>query len=121
MDKAYLEFLESKKNTFIESGFEISEKKLNPLLKDFQKFSVKVALSKGRFALFLDCGLGKTFCQIEWANQVNKKTKKPVLILAPLAIIQQTIDEGTKFAREWSIRPQSSQHTLARPSTTTHS
>jgi hypothetical protein len=97
MDKAYLEFLESKKNTFIESGFEISEKKLNPLLKDFQKFSVKVALSKGRFALFLDCGLGKTFCQIEWANQVNKKTKKPVLILAPLAIIQQTIDEGTKF------------------------
>jgi len=93
----YEAFLETKRKTFIESGFEISENKLNKQLKDFQKFSVKVALQKGKFALFLDCGLGKTFCQIEWSKQVNIKTKKPVLILAPLAIIEQTIAEGVKF------------------------
>jgi len=97
MSKDYFEFLDEKKKTFISSGFKVSDKQLNPLLKDFQKFCVKVALEKGRFALFLDCGLGKTFCQLEFANQVAKKTKKPVLILAPLAILQQTIDEGTKF------------------------
>jgi superfamily II DNA or RNA helicase len=89
MDK-YLEFLETKRKTFIESGFDISEKKLNPLLKDFQKYGVKIALKKGKFAFFFDCGLGKTFCQLEWSKQVMQKTKKKVLILAPLAIIEQT-------------------------------
>lgn len=100
MDKNYKEFLETKRKSFIESGFEIEEKKLNKSLKDFQKFGVKVALRKGKFALFFDCGLGKTFCQLEWAKQVKAKTKKPVLLLAPLAICQQTIDEGKKFGIE---------------------
>jgi DNA modification methylase len=35
--------------------------------------------------------------QLEWANQVNKKTDKPVLILAPLAVAGQTIKEAAKF------------------------
>lgn len=99
-EEKYLEFLGTKRKTFIESGFEISEKKLNPLLKDFQKFAVKIALLKGRFALFFDCGLGKTFCQLEWAKHVKLKTKKPVLLLAPLAICEQTIAEGKKFGIE---------------------
>lgn len=93
----YEAFLETKRKTFIESGFEISENKLNKELKDFQKFGVKVALQKGKFALFFDCGLGKTFCQLEWSKQVKAKTKKPVLLLAPLAICEQTIKEGLKF------------------------
>ena len=93
----YLEFLETKKVSFIESGFDIEDKSLNPLLKDFQKFAVKVAVKKGRFAFFFDCGLGKTFCQLEWARIVSEKTNKKVLILAPLAIVQQTREEGLKF------------------------
>jgi len=47
--------------------------------------------------LFESCGLGKTIMQLEWANQVSKYTNKPVLILAPLAVSQQTINEATKF------------------------
>lgn len=93
----YLKFLETKKKSFISSGFEISESKLNNGLKDFQKYAVKIALQKGRFALFEDCGLGKTFQQLEWAHQVNLHTDKPVLILAPLAVVSQTIQEGLKF------------------------
>lgn len=93
----YTDFLETKRKNFIESGFDIEENKLNPLLKDFQKFGVKTALFKGKFALFFDCGLGKTFCQLEWAKQVSIKTKRKVLILAPLAIIEQTKKEGNKF------------------------
>lgn len=93
----YKEFLNSKRKTFIESGFEINESELNSNLKDFQKYGVKTALFKGKFAFFFDCGLGKTFSQLEWAKQVINRTNKPVLILAPLAIVEQTIREGLKF------------------------
>jgi len=99
----YLNFLETKRKTFTESGFSISENKLNPLLKDFQKFGVKTALFKGKFAFFFDCGLGKTFCQLEWAKQVSIKTKKKVLILAPLAIVEQTKNEASKFGIDLDV------------------
>jgi DNA modification methylase len=93
----YEEFLKKKQKTFIESGFEVDETTLNPKLKDFQKYGLQVALRKGKFAFFFDCGLGKTFCQLEWANQVFIKTNKKVLILAPLAIVEQTKAEAVKF------------------------
>lgn len=93
----YEKFLETKKKSFIESGFDIDEKKLNKNLFDFQKFAVKTALRKGRFALFFDCGLGKTLMQLSWSEAVYKKTKKKVLILAPLAVVEQTKDEAVNF------------------------
>jgi superfamily II DNA or RNA helicase len=93
----YQEFLDTKKKTFIESGFEINENELNENLFDFQKFAVKTALYKGRFALFFDCGLGKTLMQLSWANAVYNQTKKKVLVLAPLAVVEQTKDEALKF------------------------
>ncbi len=93
----YEEFLKSKEKTFIESGFEVDENDLNPLLKDFQKYGVTTALRKGRFAFFFDCGLGKTFCQLEWSRLVKNKTNHKVLILAPLAIVEQTKKESVKF------------------------
>ena len=93
----YQEFLTSKRKSFIESGFIVDELTLNPLLKDFQSYGVKTALMKGKFAFFFDCGLGKTFCQLEWAKQVSVRTGKKVLILAPLAIVQQTKNESIKF------------------------
>ena len=99
----YQKFLETKRKTFIESGFELSESELNPLLKDFQKFGIHVALKKGKFAFFFDCGLGKTFCQLEWARQVSLKTKKKVLILAPLAIVEQSKKEALKFNIEVDV------------------
>ena len=99
----YQKFLETKRKTFLESGFTISENKLNPLLKDFQKFGVKTALFKGKFAFFFDCGLGKTFCQLEWAKQVSIKTKMKVLILAPLAIVEQTKNEASKFGIDLDV------------------
>ena len=93
----YEDFLKTKEKQFIESGFEVDEENLNPLLKDFQKYGVSVALRKGRFAFFFDCGLGKTFCQLEWSRLVSEKTGKKVLLLAPLAIVEQTKKESVKF------------------------
>jgi DNA modification methylase len=93
----YKEFLEQKEKRLLDDGFEVSENDLNKSLFPFQKFAVKLALKVGRFALFLDTGMGKTICQLEWANWIVKKTNKPVLILAPLAVSGQTIQEGKKF------------------------
>jgi len=78
----------NKKKSFIESGFEINESELNSNLFDFQKYVVKTALSKGRFAIFADCGLGKTLMQLSWSEAVFNHTNKKVLILAPLAVVE---------------------------------
>lgn len=96
-DLDYYDFLETKQKNVIKSGFEIDESELNPMLFDFQKYIVKRALNAGKFAIFADTGLGKTAMQIEWANMVSKYINKPVLILCPLAVTRQTIDEGIKF------------------------
>lgn len=93
----YKKFLESKRKTFIESGFDINENELNKNLFDFQRFIVKTALKKGRFAIFADCGLGKTLMQLSWSNAVYNHTGKKVLILAPLAVSAQTKQEAEKF------------------------
>jgi len=93
----YLEFLKTKQKTHISSGFDIDEKMLNNNMFDFQKFIVKRALKAGKYAIFADCGLGKTLMQLEWSNQVCKQTNGKVLILAPLAVVGQTIQEGIKF------------------------
>jgi len=93
----YNEFLERKRTQRIESGFEVKDEDLNPALFPFQKYCVKRALSAGKFALFEDCGLGKTIQQLEWAQKVFEHTSQPILILAPLAVISQTIAEGEKF------------------------
>jgi len=95
--QTYEDFLLSKQKNIIESGFEIPENDLNNNLFPFQKFIVKRALKAGKYAIFADCGLGKTLMQLSWANEVSKKTNKRVLILAPLAVVEQTRQEAKKF------------------------
>jgi DNA modification methylase len=93
----YTEFLKHKTKSHQLTGFDIEESDLNKNLFPFQKFIVKRALKAGKYAIFADCGLGKTLMQLEWANQVSIQTSKPVLILAPLAVKGQTIQEASKF------------------------
>jgi DNA modification methylase len=91
----YDDFIKTKQAAFIESGFKAEN--LNKNMFDFQAYIVDIALFKGRFAIFADCGLGKTLMQLSWAEKVAEKTGSPVLILAPLAVCDQTINEGKKF------------------------
>ena len=93
----YQKFLQSKQKNHVLSGFKVAKSKLNSNLFDFQKFIVLRALLAGKYAIFADCGLGKTLMQLEWARLVSLEVKKPVLILAPLAVTGQTIEEGKKF------------------------
>jgi hypothetical protein len=93
----YEKFLQTKQITVKPSGFDVSLDDINPQLFPFQRDIVKWALKKGKSALFEDCGLGKTPQQLEWARLVHEHTDKPVLIFAPLAVANQTQQEGKKF------------------------
>jgi superfamily II DNA or RNA helicase len=68
---------------------------INPMLFPFQREMVEWALQLGKAAIFADCGLGKGPCQLEWARHIAEHGR--VLILAPLAVSQQTVREGEKF------------------------
>lgn len=93
----YHDFLASKRIEAQSAGFHVDRDALNPVLFDWQKDIVVWALARGRAALFEDCGLGKTPQQLEWAKHVHMHTGRNVLILAPLAVSQQTVREGRKF------------------------
>ena len=95
MSANYKTFLENKRVTVQPSGFQPDA--LNAKLFEFQRDIDRWALSRGKAALFEDCGLGKTPQQLEWAHQVAMESKRPVLILAPLAVSKQTEREGAKF------------------------
>ena len=93
----YRQFLETKKTAIPNSGFDVEEKDMNPSLFPFQAHCVKVALKCGKYALFENTGLGKTIQQLEWSWQVHNHNGGDVIIIAPLAVVGQTIDEGCKF------------------------
>lgn len=95
MSESYQEFLKSKTFQNQYYGFEPNE--INPMLFDFQQAIVKWACKKGRACIFADCGLGKSPMQLEWAHQVHAHSGGDVLIVAPLAVAQQTQKEGLKF------------------------
>lgn len=99
----YAEFLQSKHRKVVSSGFEKPRENMNQHMFDWQKDIAYWALKKGRAALFEDCGLGKTLQQLEWAQSVCDYTERPVLIVAPLAVAEQTRREGEKFGYQVSV------------------
>ena len=92
---AYAAFLDAKTQIGTFDGFE--PLCLPDFLFDFQRDLVAWALRKGKAAIFADCGLGKTPMQLVWAEHVVRRTNRPVLIITPLAVSAQTIEEGEKF------------------------
>jgi len=70
---------------------------LSDFLFDYQKFITRIALETKRYAIWADTGLGKTVMFLEFARQVQYRTFGKVLLIVPLNIIQQTIDESDKF------------------------
>ncbi len=91
----YLEFLEKKKHNSIDYG--IDPVFMIDSMFDFQKHISSYAIKKGRCAIFLDTGLGKTIIELVIARNYNIKTNKPVLIITPLAVAFQFIKEAEKF------------------------
>lgn len=70
---------------------------LHPLLKPHQQKCVDFALRTGRSGLFLDTGLGKTFCQLEYLRHAAESSNGKALLLTPLAVAKQIERE----AKHW--------------------
>jgi hypothetical protein len=90
-DVNYSDFLQSKRRIWQGAGVHAHD--LPSALFPWQAAIVRWALRKGRAAIFADCGLGKTFMQLAWAQQIPGR----VLILAPLCVAEQTVAEGVKL------------------------
>lgn len=98
----YRRFLETKKTHIPESGFVVEDYEMNPSLFPFQKHCVRRALKCGKYALFENTGLGKTIQQLEWAHHIHRRIGGDIIIIAPLAVVGQTIEEGRKFGYDVS-------------------
>lgn len=101
MSDAYAQFLARKTQDSTDYGFD-------PLwvpewLFPFQQDMVSWATRKGHAALLEDCGLGKTPQQLVWAENVYRKTGRPVLLVAPLAVTFQTLGEAEKFGIDAAV------------------
>lgn len=93
----YERFLASKRIESVAVGFDVDASDISPKLFPFQHRIVTWAIRRGRAAIFANTGLGKSMMQIEWARHIHEHTGQDVIILAPLAVAQQTVGEGHKI------------------------
>lgn len=96
----YQQFLASKTAAVESTGFDIDRNAINTQLFPFQRDIVQWALSRGGAAVFAECGLGKSIMEWEWSQQVANHTGKQTLLLAPLGVAFQMIDESPRFGYE---------------------
>lgn len=94
----YEDFVKKKRRAEVATGHNPGP--LNEHLFDFQHAIVSWAVRRGRAAIFADTGLGKTLMQLSWADEVASHTGGMVLVLAPLAVSEQTIEQGQNFGIE---------------------
>lgn len=98
---SYQDFLAAKAQKNTGHGFD--PEALPGHLFDFQRELTEWAVRQGRAAIFADCGMGKTPMELAWAESVHRKTGKPVLLLTPLAVGFQIVEEAAKFGHDAAI------------------
>ena len=69
----------------------------NPVHFDYQRDITSLAIRKKKFAAFVDCGLGKTLILLEFAKHVYETCGGRVLIVSPLMVVRQTVEECNRF------------------------
>jgi len=93
MTTGYAAFLENKKSRIETAGRDVSADDIHPMLHPWQNELVRWAVRTSRAAIWADTGMGKTVMQLEWAR-LSAPTS---LIVAPLAVCQQTVREARKL------------------------
>ena len=91
----YQEFIKNKRHSISDRGF--SANWMPDGAFDFQQFIISKAVQKGRYGIFADTGLGKTLIQLAIAYNVVLATNKRVLILTPLAVAFQFLNEAERI------------------------
>ncbi len=95
----YQSFLDTKRMRVASCGIEIQDSDINPVAFPFQRDIIRWAVRKGRAAIFVDTGLGKTVILAEWARLLGQRT----LIIAPLSVARQTV-RLVKSLLGWDIQ-----------------
>lgn len=93
---SYETFLARKRRLAHDCGRLVEPGQVHPLLHEWQARTVQWAVAKGRCAIWWDCGLGKTFAQLEWARLSGDRT----LVMAPLSVARQTVREAHKIDQD---------------------
>jgi len=69
-----------------------------PGLFDYQRDIAAMAIARRKFAVFAECGMGKTAILLEYARHVRRRIPgRRVLIVAPLMVAGQTIVESQRW------------------------
>jgi superfamily II DNA or RNA helicase len=97
----YQDFLAKKVANTIGDG--IMPREVPDEMKPHQRDAVMMCLKRGRAGLFLDTGMGKTFCELEFARQASDAGNGRALILTPLAVAQQIAREGDRFGYDAKV------------------
>lgn len=100
----YLEFIRKKcmksdLTPYVTNVDCVCDDDVHELLYDWQKKIVCLGFNRQRFAFFEDCGMGKTLQQLEFARLVSRGDKR-VLIVTPLTVAKQTVQEARKINME---------------------
>jgi superfamily II DNA or RNA helicase len=90
----YADFLKRKQRVVAPAGKHVIDAEIHGTLHEWQRDIVAWACDRGRAAIFADCGLGKTFMQLEWARLMHTRG---ALIVAPLSVARQTVREARKI------------------------
>jgi superfamily II DNA or RNA helicase len=93
---AYRQFLDAKRPRAHAQGL-AKLPPLLPALKPHQRDCVAFGLTQGRWACFLDTGLGKSLIELEWCRHAAHATNGLALILTPLAVAGQMAREAERF------------------------
>jgi len=94
----YNKFIENKNKFIVNKGFTCDADLIEKYnMFEHQSDMVKLALKKGKFAIFADTGLGKSIMGLSWCNEIHEKYNEPVLICTPLSVADQFIKEASKF------------------------
>lgn len=102
MSTPYTEFLERKALTAPQRGL-TEMPPISESLFPFQREAVAFGLRAGSWGCFLDTGLGKTLCELEWCQHAAAATNGRALILTPLAVAKQIEREGLRFGYDCRV------------------
>ncbi len=95
MKTEYSEFLVRKAK--IVNGYGFDPLWIPDGMFDFQKIATESLIRVGRGAGLEDCGLGKTYQQLVWSENVVRHSNLPVLLACPLAVGHQTLQQAEQF------------------------
>lgn len=82
------------------NGFEVDPRDLHSSMRDDQRAISQWAIGRGRAALFVNTGGGKTFNGLEWSRVIAERTGRKIIGFAPLVVADQTVEEATQ---RWGI------------------